>query len=111
MSITPTSNLFTAISLADLAKPVQRPVQHPGQSQPRKVSDDQGQVAEGRQGQPQRRAIGDGQTFKQAVKSDDPDHDGDQHDGKSVAADFRREAVGPQRPRFQKLGQLVDLSV
>lgn len=112
MSITPTSNLFTAISLADLAKPATRPApQQRPQVDPRQASQDQARVGQGKGEQSPRRAAQDQQTFKQAAASDDPDNDGDHHTGHQVAADFRRESIGSQRPRFQKLGQLVDLSV
>jgi hypothetical protein len=78
MSITPNTNVFTALSLTDIARPQARAAV---------------QTAAVRQAQPE------------------PEKSGDAPRQPQVAEDFRREAVTPRRPTFQRLGQVVDLSV
>ena len=76
MSITPNNNVFTALSLTDIARPIPR-------------------------------ATAQGAAVRQAP----PEKGDDAPRQQQVAEDFRREAVTPRRPTFQRLGQVVDLSV
>lgn len=109
MAITPTPHLFTAISAADLAKSAGR-----GTAQARSSAAGGGEKPDGQSfhsetGQaqrtegPQKSAESklDASTTKTTADPSEP----------SVAPEFRREAVGPSRPQFERLGQKVDLSV
>jgi hypothetical protein len=80
MSITPNSTVFTALSLADIARP------QPRTQAPRP---------------PAGKAAGVDQA---ADATPAPAR-------QQVTEDVRREAVTPQRSTYQRLGQLVDLSV
>lgn len=113
MAITPTPHLFTAISAADLAR-------SSGRAPARSYAATAGNAGEstgrnhgeanpagtGRPQSPPRT----GETAESRLETATTETT-ESESGPTVAAEFRREAVGPSRPQFQRLGQKVDLSV
>jgi len=105
MPITPNSSVFTALSLTDIARPLPRTAAQGV----RRPAVDAGHVETG---QGRRQPVENGGKPREAAgrnTAETPENGNAPR--QQVAEDFRREAVTPRRPAFQKLGQFVDLSV